>query len=399
MTRWVIKALGDESEVITIALEAASLDAARQKVTETGYHIVSATAESGFAVSNQPTVLPKRFSLLLFAQHLASMLDAGLTLVESLDALSDQETETQSAFVLRGILALLRDGHSFSVALEKSSGGFPPYFVAMIRASEQTGGVAESLHRFIQYQQQVDALRGRVRGALIYPTVLAVAGIVVCVFLMGYVIPRFSTIYIDRLNDVPWMSRLLLDWGIIVNKNATLAIALVVGGVGALFLLAQQAATRQKLVELIKKWPALGDRFRLYQLARFYRAMGLLLRGGMPMVRALDLAKGLLPKTLEQGVGRASEVIYGGSTVLAAFREGQLVTPVAERMLAVGQRAGNMGDMMERIANYYDDETARAFDMFVKLFEPIVMAAIGLLVGGIVVLMYIPIFELAGGLQ
>jgi general secretion pathway protein F len=125
----------------------------------------------------------------------------------------------------------------------------------------------------------------------------------------------------------------------------------------------------------------------------------MLLRGGMPVAEALDLVPGLMVSALRERVNEATRSIRSGRSIFDAFKNAGLTTPVSERMLMVGQRAGNMDEMMERIAAYYDEETSRALTTFVKAFEPLVMAVIGLLVGGIVVLMYIPIFEIAGRLQ
>ena len=150
---------------------------------------------------------------------------------------------------------------------------------------------------------------------------------------------------------------------------------------------------------MVWRLPHLGYKLRLYQLARLYRTLGMLLEGGMPVTEALQLVPGLMVSALRTQVIAATNAIYSGRSILDAFKISGLTTPVAERMLLVGQSAGNMDEMMIRVASYYDQETSRALTAFVKAFEPVVMATIGLLVGGIVVLMYIPIFEIAGSLQ
>jgi general secretion pathway protein F len=150
-----------------------------------------------------------------------------------------------------------------------------------------------------------------------------------------------------------------------------------------------------------KLWqvPAVGERMRLYQLARFYRTLGMLLTAGMPAVVALDMASGLLTPALRDNLRQAAQWVREGRSMSEAMEEHHLTTPVALRMLRVGERTGNMGAMMERIASFYDEEMARWVDWFTRLFEPILMALIGVVIGGIVVLMYMPIFELAGSIQ
>jgi general secretion pathway protein F len=138
---------------------------------------------------------------------------------------------------------------------------------------------------------------------------------------------------------------------------------------------------------------------RLYQLARFYRTLGMLLRGGTPVVPAIDMASGLLTPALRPGLARAREAIREGRAISEAMSQHGLTTPVALRMLRVGERSGRMDEMMDRIASFLDDEIARWVEWFTRLFEPLLMAVIGVAIGAIVVLMYLPVFELAGSLQ
>jgi len=145
--------------------------------------------------------------------------------------------------------------------------------------------------------------------------------------------------------------------------------------------------------------PAIGERMRLYQLARFYRTLGMLLRGGTPVVTALDMAAGLLSPALRGSLALAAQSIREGRAISDAMSANNLTTPVGLRMLRVGERSGRMDEMMERVAAFYDDEISRWVDWFTKLFEPLLMAVIGVVIGAIVVLMYLPVFELAGSIQ
>ena len=145
--------------------------------------------------------------------------------------------------------------------------------------------------------------------------------------------------------------------------------------------------------------PAVGERLKVYQLARFYRTTGMLLRGGIPLVAALRMGAELLHPLLRERLAAASRTISEGHAVSRSMEGSGLTTPVALRMLSVGEQSGNMGEMMERIAAFHDEEISRWVDWFTRLFEPILMAAIGLVIGAIVILMYMPIFELAGNLQ
>ena len=159
------------------------------------------------------------------------------------------------------------------------------------------------------------------------------------------------------------------------------------------------SAVRSWIVAQLWKIPALGERMRLYQLARFYRTLGMLLRGGTPVVTALDMAAGLLSPALRGSLAAAALAIREGRSISEAMSMHNLTTPVALRMLRVGERSGRMDEMMERVAAFCDDEISRWVDWFTRLFEPLLMAFIGIVIGVIVVLMYLPVFELAGSIQ
>jgi len=150
---------------------------------------------------------------------------------------------------------------------------------------------------------------------------------------------------------------------------------------------------------MLIKIPALRGRIHLFQLARLYRTLGMLLRGGIPISSALDMVSGLLGAELREQLRLAAEKIREGVPLSRAMEEYGLTTPVASRLMRVGERSGRMGDMMERIAVFFDEDMARWVDWFTRLFEPVLMALIGIVIGGIVILMYMPIFELAGSIQ
>ena len=232
--------------------------------------------------------------------------------------------------------------------------------------------------------------------ASIYPALLIGVGALVSFFLLLYVVPRFSLIYEDRAVDLPLLSRLLLSWGQLVEHyGMVIVIALFAVLVLSVYLL-RLPASRAAIQNLLWRLPGLGERMKLYQLARFYRTIGMLLRGGMPVVASLQLGAELLHPALRGRLQTATRAIREGRPVAESMEANGLTTPVALRLLAVGEHGGDMGAMMERIAAFHDDEMARWVDWLTRLVEPLLMAAIGLVIGAIVVLMYMPIFELAG---
>jgi general secretion pathway protein F len=393
--KFQVKALDRQRAVSAQQVDAIDESDARRQLGLLGLKIISLTPMRQTRLVVRQTRIP----LVIFSQELVSLLDAGLSLVESVEALTEKEESQSVRRPLEQILSRLYEGQTLGAALAEHPATFPPLFVATVRASERTGSLREALTRFIVYQQQIDALRKTLVNASIYPAVLLAAGVLVTLFLMGYVVPRFSSIYEQLGSDLPFASRLLLQWGQMLETH-TLAVAVAAGAALAatVYGLTRQA-TRAAFGAWLAKVPAVGRQLRLYQLARLYRTMGMLLRSGMPAVTAMGMSSGLLNQSLRADFARATQAVREGQSIGQAMEIHGLTTPVAARMLRVGERSGNMGEMTERIASFCDDEIGRWVAIVTRLIEPLFMTLIGLLIGVIVVLMYFPIFQLAGSVQ
>lgn len=393
--RFEVRALKPREGVVSLLLEATDASAAQEQVRAQGLAVLSARPHRTVA-----SLVPQRsraFPLLQFTQELVALLRAGLSLPETLETMVEKETRPEVRSTLTDVRDRLFEGRSFSQALEASPGIFSTLYVATVRASERTGDLPEALARYIDYQEKLDVLRKKIVSASIYPVVLLSVGGLVTLFLLGYVVPRFSAIYAESGRDLPFLSRLLLDWGQFIQGRgefllAALAALVVLGVVGA-------SRVKAGLSALVQRVPALRARLLVYHLARFYRTLGMLLRGGVPILPALGMVSGLLSPDLRDKLALAVARVREGVSLSEAMATAGMTTPVAARMLRVGENSGDMAGMMERIAVFHDDELARWVDWFTKLFEPLLMAIIGIVIGAIVVLMYLPIFELAGSIQ
>lgn len=340
-----------------------------------------------------------KFPLPLFTRQLLSLLQAGLTVVEGLETLAAQDKGSVTSDVLNSLLAQLREGQSLSAALLNHPTAFPDLYVATVKASERTGDMPEALQRYIVFHEKLADLRKKIVSAAIYPVLLMSVGGLVTLFLLGYVVPRFSLVFADSGRDPEGLSSLLFAWGDFINHHAgELAIGVVLGVAGLVFLFSLPAV-RAVLARAIWRVPALGERIRLVFLARFYRTTGMLLRAGIPLRTTLGMVADILPAALRPGLAQAIADIEQGQPFSKAAEGGGLTTPVALRMIAVGERSGQLGDMMEAVATFYDEEINRLVDTFTRLFEPLLMTVIGGVIGGIVLLLYMPIFELAGNFQ
>jgi general secretion pathway protein F len=388
-------ALDARQQLVALTLHAPNEAAAADEARRQGLTVVTLEAKGlRFTLSRG-----KRFPTMLFSIELLSLLQAGLNLVEALQTLSEKDASGEHREVLRGMLAAIHRGEPFSRALAGFPRHFSPLYVATIKAAERTGNVAEALGRYIAYQDELERVRKKIVSASIYPAVLMVVGLLVIGFLMLYVVPRFAKVYEDMAGTLPFFSRLLLGFGNFVGSHA----ALLALSFLALVLLAAWAFSRAEFRAGFhtRLWrvPAVGARMKTYQLARLYRTAGMLLKAGIPAVPALDMVRELLAPHLRPSLAGAKKLIEHGQPMSAAFGAAGLATPVAARMMSVGERTGDMGEMLTQIARFHDDEVARAIDWFTRAFEPLLMAVLGTAVGLIVVLMYMPIFELAGSIR
>ncbi|MDO8990567.1 MAG: type II secretion system F family protein [Sideroxyarcus sp.] len=395
--QYELKVLRGNEGLLAITLDAADAADAEAHARAQGYTVVAATAMRHWRAW-QPW-RQSGFPLAMFSQELVALLEAGLSLIEALEALAEKEAQAEVRKTLTQIIAALYEGRSFSYALEQLPGDFPALYVATVRASEKTGSLAEVLSRYIVYQTQMDGIRRKVITYSIYPVILLVVGGLVMLFLMAFVVPRFSHIYADMGGDLPFMSRMLMHWGQLLEAHGRLFAVGTAALCGGLLFAASRPAFRQQLARKLWQMPALGKRMQVYQMARFYRSLGMLLQGGMPILAALQLVGGLLQESMREQLALAATGIREGCSISQAMDKHGLVTPLALRLLRVGERTGQMGSMMERIAAFYEEETARWVERFVKLLEPLLMTAVGLVIGIVVVLMYFPIFELAGSIQ
>src|SRR5262245_57680517 len=385
--RFQVQALDARQQVVSLTLDAASEAAAREKAGQRGLTV--------FFVKSRGLTGAARFSVALFSTELMALLEAGLNLVEALQTLAEKGSNEG----LASSLAAIRRGGPCSRAVAALPRHFPPLYVATIQASERTGNVKEALGRYIAYQEELDRVKKKVISASIYPAILAIVGTLVLGFLMFYVVPRFAKVYEDMAGGLPLFSRLLLAFGRFVGDHAwpiATVILILISGMAYFF---SRPSFRAALNARLWQIPAIGERMKVYQLARLYRTAGMLLRAGIPAVRALDMVKDLLAAHLRPQLIHSKKLIEEGRSMSAALGAAGLATPVATRMMQVGERGGDMGGMLGKNARFHDDEVARFIDWFTRAFEPVLMTVLGLAVGGVVVLMYMPIFELAGNIR
>jgi general secretion pathway protein F len=394
---YLVKAMNNRSEIVALELRAANASLARELVATQGLTVLS--LQPAFAGLFRFAASRSRFSSTMLSIELLALLDAGLNLVEALQALTEKATQGETRRLLEQVLEGLREGLPLSRSLSRFPQQFSPLYIATVASGEQTGNVKDALSRYIAYQEEIDRVRKKIVSALIYPAILVGVGGLVLAFLIFYVVPRFARVYDDIAIDLPFFSKVLLAVGRAVTGHSWLFGMFLIGFIASIAYVATDGRLRGVIATRIWRIPSLGERIKSYQLARLYRTLGMLLRAGIPLVRATHMVGNLLAEHLRAYLASARKSIEEGIAVSDALTSAGLASPVATRMLIVGERGGQLGEMLDRVARFYDDETSRFVDWFTRLLEPILMAILGLAVGAVVVLMYMPIFELAGAIQ
>jgi general secretion pathway protein F len=396
-----VRALSGDHLMLRLTVDAYDESDARKQIEARGLFAASVTParRSFFSMGSSKGRGANRLPLVLFSQELLALLTAGLSIVEGLEALLEKEANNSTRIVLTRLLSGLREGKRFSAVLAEQPDIFPPLYIGIVKTAEGTSDLPRSLTRFIDYQQRIDSIRSRIVSAAIYPLILLLVGGGVTFFLIGYVVPRFSEVYQGAGRSLPWLSQLLLNWGQFAAAHPQLLLSMVAVGATLLIVLLHHFIAHGGTARLIAKLPGIGERARIYELSRLYLTLGMLLEGGIPIVVAMETVQGMVSSTIKTGLHQAKEVIQSGAPLSSAFEANHLTTPISLRMLRVGERSGELGQMLTQSAAFYDGEISRWIDRFTRTFEPLLMAAIGLVVGVIVVLLYMPIFDLAGSLS
>ncbi|WP_291317476.1 type II secretion system F family protein [Desulfuromonas sp.] len=332
-----------------------------------------------------------------FNQELLVLIRSGLPILQVLDTISDRMESGTMLEVLREIREDIKGGSALSDAFGKFPRQFPHLYVASIRAGESTGDLPVTISRFIEYQKRVEAIKAKVRSASFYPMLLSIAVVGVLLFLMLYVVPSFTQIYADANVQLPLITRMLIATAEGMKSSVIFVVPALFVGLAALrmFLRTERGSMLRDRVKL--GLPFFGNLVVDYALLGFCRTFGTTLTSGIPVVQAMRMSRGTLNNlVLESSLSRAVLKVEEGASLSASLEQTGFFPNIALRMVGVGETGGSLADMLADIADYYEQEVERRLDRLTALIEPIMMASMGVLIGGIVVAMYIPIFQLAG---
>ncbi|QKY11970.1 type II secretion system F family protein [Janthinobacterium lividum] len=367
-------------------------------VEQQGYTVLSVAAQ-GRRTRTRGVSGIRGFNLVLFCDEMRTLLSSGMSLVEAIETLCTKDNDDAKRTVLLEIRQLLLEGKPLSSALELNRLGFPPLLIASIRASERTSRLDEALEEYVAYEKVGQELGRKVVSAAIYPSLVVGFGMLVCLFMISYVVPRFAKVYDDFSQKLSFSTVILMKVGQLSSDYLGLILAALAGLVVLAVIGHRNGKLKIFLLRALGRFKFVQHYLRLYQLARIYQTMSMLLKGGYTLSDAIPLAQNLaFEKKLQDQILRARGVIQEGKRLSTAFAENGLTDTVTERLLQVGERSGNLARIMDIIAQTYRQEFTVFIDRATRVAEPILLMAVGIMIGAIIILMYMPVFDLAGGI-
>lgn len=386
-----------DGKILVKELDAVNAGLLRQSLEEQGY-VVFELRKKPFQFLLETGIGRKKIGnkeLLLFNQELLVLLKAGLPILQALDTILESGGGKLNE-ILSAIREEVKGGMALSAAFEKFPRVFPHLYIASIRAGERTGDLPQTIRRYIAFLKRTEGFRGKVIGALIYPAILVTVAAVAVSLLLIYVVPTFSTIYADSGAALPMPTQVLINFTGLLRHYLPLLLLLVAGAVIAFKRWKQSESGRYTVDGFKIKTPLLGAITSRYALASFTRTLATVLGSGIPIVEAMRMSVGTLNnKVLERGLLLAVHRVEEGSKLSTALEGMKLMPPLALRMLTVGETTGSLEEMLSDIADYFEEEIERDLHVLTTSIEPAIMIVMGVVIGGIIVTMYLPIFKIA----
>ena len=334
--------------------------------------------------------------LVIFTRQLATMIDAGLAMVQSLQALAEQTTNKVMRDVIKDVCVRVEGGDSFSEALQKHPKAFSRLYVSMVGAGEKGGLLAEILARLATYLENTARLRKKVKSAMMYPAVVTIVAILITIFLLVKVVPVFGEIYAGFGAKLPGPTQFLIQLSEIVKKYILL---ILLGGGGAVygwFYFIKTKPGREFWDSRRIKLPIFGTIAHKICLARFTRTLASLIRSGVPILEVLQIVSQTVGNVImEKAIKVAAGDIERGESISAALSKHPIFPNMIIRMITAGEQTGKIDNMLERISDFLDEEIETTLSGLTSLIEPILIVFLGVVVGGMVICMFLPIFKMA----
>jgi type IV pilus assembly protein PilC len=359
------------------------------RVKEKGTGLDTEIKIPGFGPKVQP------YDVMLFTRQFSTMIDAGLPIVQSLDILAEQTENKALKSTIRDVRRDVSGGTTLADALEKHPKVFDDLYVNMVRAGEAGGVLNTILNRIALFIEKANRLKKKVKGAMIYPATIVVVAIGVVSILLIFVIPVFAELYGSMGRALPAPTQITINISNFFRAyfvHVVVIIALIVVGIKMYY---KTAKGRMVIDGILLKMPILGDLLRKVAVARFSQNMSLLLASGVPILEGLAItAKTAGNKVIEKAIMDARISISEGKTVAEPLEKSGVFPPMVCQMVSVGENTGALDNMLKRVGDFYEEEVDNSVNNITALMEPMIMVFLGIVLGGLVISMYLPIFQL-----
>jgi len=331
----------------------------------------------------------------VFNKGLITMLKAGVPVLDCIETLKNNSRNETLRRALEDLVKGIRDGKSVSEAMKDRTDVFPALYAAVISAGERTGDLIPAIRGYIEYQKRIEGIRKKITAAAMYPSMLAFASFAVVCFLVTYVVPSFAGIYLNSGTRLPLPTHILMILSGFVRNNIFLIMAGAAASIAGLFFLITSSSSRRRIDALKLSLPRIGEIYRGYAVSKFSRTLGMVIKSGVPLIHALEMCKAVFNNSvLEDRLGKVIKKVSEGSTVSAAISEEGLMSEITMRMFTVGESSASLPVVLDDIADFQDEALDHSVSILTSLIEPALMVVMGLIIGAIVILMYLPIFQL-----
>src|SRR5580698_10154 len=399
MAEYLLKYADGRGQVHQQVAAATSEKELRDRYSSQGFLIYSIkprAAASGM-FSRRKKIDMEKF--LIFNQQFVTLIRAGLPILKGLDLLADRLTDPKLGPHIQAVRDEVRNGTLLSEAF-RAQGVFPKIYVTSVMAGEKSGSLVEVLDRFIHYQKLSLAVRKKVMVSLMYPCVLVVLVILLMVFLVTFVVPRFASLYESFHAELPMMTRVLITIGTAAQGSILAVAGVVVALIVGFRFWAKRESSRTLLDKLKLKTPGLGEIWLKYQVAQLSRILSTLLTGGIPLVQAMETAdESLNTPLLQRAVEAAGKSVREGQPLSSSLKASKFMPGLAIDMIEVGESTGALPQMLNSVAEFFEDDVNVRMQAMLSLIEPAIMLVMGTFVAFVLVALYLPIFSLADSIR
>jgi type IV pilus assembly protein PilC len=333
--------------------------------------------------------------LTVFTRQIATMINAGLPLVQSLEGLASQQPNKQFKRILTKIREDVEGGSTFAASIKRHPAVFTSLYMSMVEAGEAGGFLDTVLNRLAGYIEKTMTLRRKVKGAMIYPATIITVAAAVVIFLLIFVIPTFKALFEGFGAALPLPTRIVLELSRLVRTHVVTVLGAFVGTVFGLRFYYRTEKGKKVIDSLLLRLPIIGQLIRKVSVAKLTRTLGTLLSSGVPILDGLNItARVAGNKVVEEAILKTRSSIAEGKTIADPLGASGIFPPMVVQMISVGEQTGALDSMLAKIADFYDAEVDQAVSNLTTLLEPIMIVFLGVVVGGIIIAMYLPIFKL-----